>query len=232
MKRHPLFGYTETMTEAAWDAMFDRMRNAVVQAGGDLPSVSQIAREKQDPYRVLISTLLSLRTKDQVTLEASRRLFALADTPQAMVRLSQKEIEQAIFPAGFYQRKAQQILSISHLLIDRYGGAVPADQKALMDLPGVGIKTANLTLNLGFGINALCVDCHVHQIANRMGWVKTKSPEETEKALQSVMPPKHWIPMNELLVSFGQLVCTPVSPKCSLCPEADHCPKIGVTKAR
>jgi endonuclease-3 len=161
--------------------MFDRMRNAVVQAGGDLPSVSQIAREKQDPYRVLISTLLSLRTKDQVTLEASRRLFALADTPQAMVRLSQKEIEQAIFPAGFYQRKAQQILSISHLLIDRYGGAVPADQKALMDLPGVGIKTANLTLNLGFGINALCVDCHVHQIANRMGWVKTKSPEETEK---------------------------------------------------
>jgi len=224
--------YTGTMTTEAWDAMFSRMRDAVVKAGGDLPSVSAIAKEKRDPYRVLISTLLSLRTKDQVTLEASRRLFAMADNPYDMAHLSVKEIEKAIFPSGFYQRKAQEILDISHILLDSYGGEVPSDQKALLSLPGVGIKTANLTLNLGFGIEALCVDCHVHQISNRMGWVRTKTPEETEKALQTIMPKKHWIPMNELLVSFGQLVCTSVSPKCSICPESSHCPKIGVTKTR
>lgn len=224
--------YTKGMTNQEWDEMFSRMRVAVVKGGGDLPSVSTIAQEKQDPYRVLVSTLISLRTKDQVTLEASRKLFLLADCPEAMVRLSNDAIEKAIYPAGFYQRKARNILDISRILLDSYGGRVPSDQQALLTLPGVGIKTANLTLNLGFGIQALCVDCHVHQIANRMGWVKTKTPEETEKALQTVMPEKHWIPMNELLVTFGQVVCTSVSPKCSLCPEAFHCPKNGVTKTR
>ncbi len=220
------------MTADEWDRMFERMRDAVDRAGGKLPSVSTIAQERQDPFRVLVSTLISLRTKDQVTIEASRRLFALADTPEGMLSLSDETIAHAIYPAGFYTRKARQIKEISQILVDSYHGKVPSDAKELMELPGVGIKTANLTLNLGYGIAAPCVDCHVHQIANRMGWVKTKTPEQTEEAIRNVMPQKHWIGMNELLVTYGQYICTPVSPKCSLCSEAGHCPRIGVTKER
>lgn len=220
------------MTADEWDKMFERMRDAAGRAGGKLPSVSTIAQERQDPFRVLVSTLVSLRTKDQVTIEASRRLFALADTPEGMLSLSDETIAHAIYPAGFYTRKARQIKEISQILVNSYQGKVPPDAKELMKLPGVGIKTANLTLNLGYGIAAPCVDCHVHQIANRMGWVKTKTPEQTEEAIRNVMPEKHWIGMNVLLVTYGQYICTPVSPKCSLCSEAGHCPKIGVTKAR
>lgn len=224
--------YASFMQEKEWDDLFVRMRDAIVKEGGKLPSVSTIAREKQDPYRVLVSTLISLRTKDQVTLEASHRLFVLADTPQKMLSIPQEQIAKAIYPAGFYQRKATQILEISHTLVKQYGGVVPPSATELMEFPGVGIKTANLTLNLGYGISAPCVDCHVHQIANRMGWVDTKSPEETEKAIRDVMPEKHWIPMNELLVTYGQLICTPVSPKCSKCPEGERCPKNGVKSSR
>jgi endonuclease-3 len=220
------------MNEKEWDDTFSEMRSAVIKEGGNLPSVSTIAAEKQDPYRVLVSTLISLRTKDQVTLQASRKLFTLADTPEGMLHLPDETIAQAIFPAGFYQRKAKQIKEISQILVDKYQGKVPPSAEELMALPGVGIKTANLTLNLGYGIAAPCVDCHVHQISNRMGWVKTKTPEETERKIREVMPKKHWIPMNELLVTFGQYICTPVSPKCSLCPEEKTCPKIGVDKKR
>ncbi len=218
--------------EAYFDRIFIEFRDTLNSLNKELPAVSYVAITKNDPYCVLISTLLSLRTKDDVTLKASVRLFEKADNPQAMLKLSAKEIEDLIFPTGFYRTKAQRILEVSQVLADKYGGKVPDTVEELLALPGVGIKTANLTLNLGFGIDAICVDCHVHQISNRMGWIKTKTPEESEKVLQTVMPKRYWIPLNELLVSYGQEVCTSVSPRCSLCPENGQCPKIGVVKSR
>ena len=220
------------LDEAYFDGIFSSFRQVLADTGKVLPAVSLVAVQKQDPFSVLISTVISLRTKDDVTLNASRRLLAEAPDPEAMLRLSEERIAQLIFPAGFYKRKATQIHQISAILVDEYGGKVPADADLLMKLPGVGIKTANLTLNLGFGIDAICVDCHVHQISNRLGWIDTRTPEESEKALQPIMPRRFWIPLNELLVSYGQEVCTSVSPKCSMCPENGRCPKIGVTRTR
>ncbi|MBR2282780.1 MAG: endonuclease III [Spirochaetales bacterium] len=220
------------MDEEYFDTIFTEFRDVLAQMGKVLPAVSLVAVQKQDPFSVLISTVISLRTKDDVTLKASQRLLAAAPDPYAMVSLSEEEISQLIFPAGFYKRKAAQIRTISQILIDRYDGKVPADAALMMELPGVGIKTANLTLNLGFGIDAICVDCHVHQISNRLGWIRTRTPEESEKVLQTIMPKRFWIPLNELLVSYGQEVCTSVSPKCSLCPECGRCPRIGVVKSR
>lgn len=220
------------MQEHYWDELFLSFRKAIEGEGRTLPSLSIIAGLKEDPYRVLIATILSLRTRDEVTLASSNRLFALAETAQAMLALSLEEIEQAIYPAGFYKTKAKTIHAISKILLAEYGGLVPSTQKELMNLPGVGIKTANLTLNLGFGIEAICVDCHVHKIANRMGWVSTKTPEQTEVALQSVMPRRFWIPLNELLVIYGQLICTSISPWCSRCPQQQVCPKVGVKRSR
>ena len=220
------------LDEAYFDGIFSAFRQVLADMGKVLPAVSLVAVQKQDPFSVLISTVISLRTKDDVTLNASRRLLAEAPDPEAMLRLSEERIAQLIFPAGFYKRKATQIRQISEILVNEYGGKVPADADLLMKLPGVGIKTANLTLNLGFGIDAICVDCHVHQISNRLGWIDTRTPEESEKALQPIMPRRFWIPLNELLVSYGQEVCTSVSPKCSMCPENGRCPKIGVTRTR
>ncbi|MGH0053085.1 MAG: endonuclease III domain-containing protein [Sphaerochaetaceae bacterium] len=220
------------MNDAYWDSMFTKFKEAIEKEGGRLPSVSMIAEQEDNPFRVLIATIISLRTKDEVTMDASKRLFALAETPTNMLNLTEEEIQQAIYPAGFYKTKARNIKAISKALIEHYGGTVPNDQAALLSLPGVGIKTANLTLNLGFQVEAICVDCHVHQIANRMGWVETKTPEQTEKALQDIMPRRFWIPLNELLVRYGQLICTPISPFCSKCPEAHRCPKKGVQRSR
>lgn len=215
-----------------WDVLFTRMKAAVRNSEDDLPSVSTIAGEAPDPFRILVSTIISLRTKDAVTIAASRRLFAIADTPQRMLELSCGTIEDAIFPAGFYRNKAKHILKISSMLMEKYGGQVPSDRDALLSLPGVGVKTANLTLNLGFGIDAICVDTHVHRISNRMGWITTKTPEESEKALEKVMPKRYWIPLNELLVSFGQRICKPISPLCSQCPVPDVCERRNVVKSR
>lgn len=220
------------MNEQYWDNLFEQFRKAIEAEGQILPSVSIIAERENDPFRVLIATLISLRTKDEVTLAASQRLFALAGDPHAMACLSEQAIQEAIYPAGFYKTKAKNIRLISLRLIEQYGGRVPDTQHELLALPGVGIKTANLTLNLGYQIDAICVDCHVHQIANRLGWVHTKTPEQTELALQEVMPRRFWIPLNELLVRYGQLICTPVSPFCSKCPQAQRCPKIGVGRSR
>ncbi|MCQ2398548.1 MAG: endonuclease III [Sphaerochaetaceae bacterium] len=219
-------------SEEYFDLIFDRFNAVLTGIGKKLPAVSYVAITSNDPYCVLISTLLSLRTKDDVTLKASERLLKRASTAHDMLGLSEKEIEELIFPVGFYHTKAQRILEISHILVEKYNGIVPDNVENLIALPGVGIKTANLTLNLGYGIDAICVDCHVHQISNRMGWVTTKTPPETEKALQSVMPRRFWIPLNELLVSYGQEICTSVSPKCSMCPMCAECPKIGVDKSR
>ena len=220
------------LDEAYFDRIFSEFRQVLASLGKVLPAVSLVAVQKQDPFSVLISTVISLRTKDDVTLNASRRLLAEAPDPRAMLQLSEDRIADLIFPAGFYRRKAMQIRQISEILVSEYDGKVPSDAGLLMQLPGVGIKTANLTLNLGFGIDAICVDCHVHQISNRLGWIETKTPEESEKALQPVMPSRFWISLNELLVSYGQEVCTSVSPKCSMCPENRSCPKVGVTRSR
>ncbi len=197
-----------------------------------VPVVTKVAREKKSPYRVLISTLLSLRTKDETTLKASKRLFAKADTPEKMLSLTKEEIEKLIYPVGFYHRKAEQILKISEILIEKYGGKVPDTLEELLKLPGVGRKTANLVLNEGFGKLGICVDTHVHRISNRLGLVKTKNPTETEFALQKILPKKHWIIFNTLFVTLGQNICTPISPKCSECPLNKICPKVGVEKHR
>ena len=197
-----------------------------------VPSVSEIAGMSMDPFQILISTVISLRTKDDVTGAAARRLFDTAATPTAMIGLSTEKVAELIYPAGFYRVKAENIRKISALLLKHYDGKVPPSQKALMELPGVGLKTANLTLSLGFGLPYICVDIHVHRISNRLGWVTTKTPNETEAALQEVLPREHWIEINELFVRFGQSVCTPQSPWCSKCPIEPGCPRSGVTRSR
>ena len=221
-----------TESERYFDRVFKEFNSARAALGKKLPAVSLVAVEKHDPFSVLISTVISLRTKDDVTLNASQRLLSKAPTPQRILELDEDSIAGLIYPAGFYKRKAAQIRRISQILVDKYEGKVPDNVEGLMALPGVGIKTANLTLNLGFGIDAICVDCHVHQISNRLGWIRTKTPEESEKALMKIMPKRFWIPLNELLVSYGQEICTSVSPKCSMCPENLRCPKIGVLRSR
>ena len=223
---------TKKLTIDYWETVFSLFSSALKVRGVGLPSVSEIAETNKDPFRVLISTIISLRTKDAVTLASSNRLFSRADTPQATMELAAEEIEKLIYPAGFYRTKAKNILAISRILLDQYNGQVPSNKEQLLFLPGVGIKTANLTLNLGFGIDAICVDTHVHRISNRCGWIQTKTPEESEKTLELVMPRKFWIPLNELLVSYGQQICTPVSPRCSECPIREECLKIGVTRTR
>ena len=191
-----------------------------------------VAMENGDPFRVLIACILSLRTQDTTTGPAAARLFALADEPHAMLRLSPKTIERAIYPVGFYRTKARAILGICRDLIDRFGGGVPDDLDALLTLGGVGRKTANLVITVGYGQPGICVDTHVHRISNRFGYVKTRTPEETEMALRRTLPRRYWIGYNDLLVSFGQNICAPISPKCSACPLRALCRRVGVTSSR
>jgi len=181
---------------------------------------------------VLIACLLSLRTKDETTGPASERLFALADTPEKMLRLAPEQIERAIFPVGFYRTKARVVLGISRDLIERFGGEVPNRIDALLTLKGVGRKTANLVVTQGFNKPGICVDTHVHRISNRLGYVRTGNPEKTEVALRAKLPRRYWIGYNDLLVSFGQNICLPVSPRCSECPVRASCPRVGVKHSR
>jgi endonuclease-3 len=194
-------------------------------------TLSEVER-RRDPFRLLVACVISLRTKDAVTAEASARLFALADTPTGLATLHEGTIARAIFPAGFYNTKARQLRQIAALISARHQGCVPPDRDALLALPGVGRKTANLVLGLGFGIPAICVDTHVHRISNRLGLVSTKTPERTETALERVLPKRDWIEINDLLVTFGQQVCHPTSPRCTACPLAERCPRLGVTRSR
>ncbi|MCD6384958.1 endonuclease III [Candidatus Sumerlaeota bacterium] len=196
------------------------------------PWVSKDAQKNRAPFRVLISTILSSRTKDEVTAEASRRLFAQASTPQEMLSLSEKKIARIIYPVGFYNTKARLIRAVCRRLIDKYKGDVPSEMTELLSLPGVGRKTANLVLTLGFKKPGICVDTHVHRISNRWGIVRTKTPAETEQALRHVLPKRHWIEINSLMVAFGQNICTPISPHCSQCGLHKYCPKIGVKRHR
>lgn len=196
------------------------------------PIITFIANRGATPFEVLVSTLLSLRTKDEVTGMAAQRLLAVARTPEAMIELAPEAIERLIYPVGFYPTKAKRLIAISHILLDRYGGGVPDNLDELTALPGVGRKTANLVMVEGFKIPAICVDTHVHRISNRIGYVKTKTPDRTEMALRKKLPKRHWVRYNELLVAFGQVLCRPVSPFCSRCPVADMCPKISVDRHR
>lgn len=196
------------------------------------PSVTLVGKKWRDPYLVLVSCLLSLRTKDETTLPAAKRLFDVAATPSAMIKLSSSRIEELIYPVGFYRTKARTILSISKTLLGQFNGHVPDDLDVLLTFKGVGRKTANLVLTEGFGKPAVCVDTHVHRISNRFGYVNTKTPEETEWALRKKLPKKYWIEYNSLLVVWGQNVCRPVSPHCSTCAVRTHCARRGVTASR
>ena len=213
-----------------WDRILSRLGQAL--AGESLPSVSQAAAHRPDPFRVLVSTVISLRTKDEVTSVASERLLTRAPTPEAMAGLAEGEIARLIFPAGFYNTKARQLKTMAGILVRQHGSRVPSSMEALLELPGVGRKTANLVRNLGYGLEGICVDTHVHRISNRFGWVSTGSPAETETALELILPRRYWIPINPLLVAFGQRICTPVSPRCSLCPVGEHCRRVGVQRSR
>ena len=195
-------------------------------------AITAMASEGRDPFRVLVACILSLRTQDTTTGPAAARLFALADTPHAMLGLTAREIERAIYPVGFYRTKARVILGLSRDLLARFGGRVPDDLDDLLTLKGVGRKTANLVVTIGYGKPGICVDTHVHRISNRLGYVRTRTPEETEMALRATLPRRYWIGYNDLLVTFGQNVCTPISPKCSLCPVRALCRRVGVTSSR
>jgi endonuclease-3 len=196
------------------------------------PVVGVVAKASRDPFRVLIACLLSLRTKDQTTAEASRRLFALASDPTAMLRLPLRRIQTAIYPVGFYRTKSRHIHAISRRLLAEHDGRVPDSIDTLLELPGVGRKTANLVVTVGYGKPGICVDTHVHRISNRWGYVRTRNPEETEEALCRKLPARYWITYNDLLVAFGQNVCQPISPFCSRCPVRRYCDRVGVVRSR
>ncbi len=186
----------------------------------------------REPFRVLVGCVLSLRTRDEVSFPATERLFARAADPVTMLRLRPATIERLIYPVGFYRRKAARIREISRVLLERHDGRVPSAIETLLELPGVGRKTANLVVTLGFGKPGICVDTHVHRIANRLGWVATRTPEDTEARLREILPRRWWIPINEILVRHGQETCKPISPVCSRCAVAAACPKAGVARRR
>ncbi len=199
--------------------------------GLDLPAVEKISGEQAEhPFQIRIATLLSARTQDRTTHAASNRLFARARTPRTMAALSVKEIERLIYPVAFYRNKARHVKASCQLLVTRFGGRVPATMEELTLLPGVGRKTANLVLIVGFKSRRnICVDTHVHRICNRLGWVKTSMPEETEEVLYRVTSRRWWPFINLYLVTWGQNVCRPQAPRCARCAIAAECPRVGVT---
>ncbi len=196
------------------------------------PSVTLVGKKWKSPFLVLVSCLLSLRTKDETTLPASERLFSKAITMEGILKLSLKEIEELIYPVGFYKTKARTLKGVSADLLDRFNGKVPDDLDQLLTLKGVGRKTANLVLTEGFGKLGICVDTHVHRISNRLGYVKTRNPEETEFALRKKLPARYWMDYNAQLVTWGQNVCKPISPLCSSCPINKICERNNVGISR
>jgi endonuclease-3 len=184
------------------------------------------------PFRTLVSTLMSARTKDPVTVEATKRLFSEIDTPQDLLAMPEDRIAQLVYPVGFYKTKAKHLHELARILLERFGGEVPQTREELMELPGVGRKTANLILSVAFDVPAICVDTHVHRISNRLRWVETESVDDTEVALMKLLPQDKWAVINRVLVNHGQQTCHPTSPRCSECMLADTCPRIGVTHSR
>lgn len=198
----------------------------------DLPIVSNLAAERRSPFSILISTVLSSRTKDEVTASATERLMSRASSLEQMLRLSEEQIAELIYPVGFYKTKARAILHICKELIERFGSLVPDTIENLLTLKGVGRKTANLVVSLVYEKEGICVDTHVHRISNRLGYVRTKTPAQTEYALREKLPRRYWIDFNTLLVTFGREICRPISPLCSQCPIRHLCDRIGVTHNR
>ena len=211
------------------DSIFHILNEEIKQ--WKVPAVTLISRERS-PFQVLVSCIISLRTKDEVTGKASKRLYALADSPKGISKLSEEQIADAIYPAGFYRQKAKQILAISKDLLNNFNSVVPDNIEELLKFKGVGRKTANLVVTLGYGKPGICVDIHVHRITNRCGYVDTKTPDSTEFALRQKLPKKYWIPINDILVTFGQNICTPLSPYCSKCKLYSYCNRAGVDKSR
>jgi endonuclease-3 len=235
MKRKPAEPGEKNRRSPGWEAIFTSLEKwrDTLDAGSTEPSVSTVAEQyRQDPWSVLVSTILSLRTKDEVTLTASRALLARAGTPEALLALPEEEIARLAYPVGFYRTKAANLKKIAAILIDQYEGRVPADMDALLALPGAGRKTANLVLIEAFGIDGICVDVHVHRISNRTGWLSSSSPEETETILRSILPRKYWKRINALLVLYGQRICRPVSPFCSQCVIKGRCRRRNVERSR
>ena len=210
--------------------VFDILRRAA--PSWNAPVVTLINTHTRDPFKTLTSCILSLRTKDEVTAVASQRMFALADTPEKMAAVDEGVLARAIYPVGFYRTKAKSLREIARQLLERFDGRVPDEIDPLLTLPGVGRKTANLVVAQAYGKPAICVDTHVHRISNRWGYVRTKMPEQTETLLRAQLPARHWIEINHLLVAFGQTICHPTSPRCSICPIARYCPRIGVVHSR
>jgi len=192
----------------------------------------EVERATRSPFHILVACVISLRTKDEVTAESAARLFDMASTPEALAAVDETTIAEAIFPAGFYNTKARQLRKIARILVERHGSEVPKNEADLLALPGVGRKTANLVLGIGHGIPTICVDTHVHRIPNRLGMVSTAKPEQTERALMTILPEEFWIEINDLLVTFGQNRCKPLSPLCTGCPLDDLCERRGVDHHR
>ena len=179
----------------------------------------------KNPYLVLICCILSLRTKDKITIGAAKRMLKLADNPSKMANIEVNELAHAIYPVGFYQNKAEQIVELSRLLVEKYNSIVPSEIDELTKFKGVGRKTANLVLTKGHNIPAICVDVHVHRICNRLGYVKTSKPDDTEMELRKILPKKYWIDFNTYLVTLGQNICKPQKPNCAVCPIEKYCKK-------
>lgn len=198
----------------------------------EVPIVTEISRIRRQPFDVLITTILSLRTKDDVTRGAATRLLSRAASPEAILALPEQEIAKLIYPVGFYKTKAKTLHTVCRDLIAHYGGSVPDDLDELLKLKGVGRKTANLVVTLGFEKPGICVDTHVHRMSNRLGYVATKTPEQTEMALREKLPREYWIEYNDLLVTWGQNICRPISPFCSRCAIRSLCKQVGVDKHR
>ena len=187
---------------------------------------------QEDPFSVLVSTVISARTKDQVTNQASKRLLLRAPDPETLATLTKESISNLIFPAGFYRIKARNLKKMAQILVDSFDSKVPPTLKNLISLPGVGRKTANLVRSRAYNLPCICVDTHVHRISNRMGWISTSTPTQTEHMLMKILPKRYWISINLLFVRFGQNICTPVSPKCSVCPISNDCKQLGVHYSR
>jgi len=244
MKKKPVHTAADGKAGVEWDAVYSALEKwrwelRTENDGRDgepvakEPSVTTIAeRYRNDPWAVLVSTILSLRTKDEVTLEASQRLLEKAPGPRELALLSQDSVAGLAYPAGFYRNKAASLKKIADILLERYAGKVPADMDELLALPGVGRKTANLVLIEAFDLPGICVDIHVHRISNRCGWLASKTPDETETILRKILPPKYWKGLNAQLVLYGQNLCRPVSPYCSRCVIARHCKRAGVERSR
>jgi len=216
------------MTKERFSQMIEILKRESENWDAPAQRLSRTYRYPRTPYTIMISTLLSFRTKDEVTVAAGHRLFAVAHTPEAMLRLSAEEIEKLIYPVGFYRKKARSVLDVSRTLLERFGGEVPDTLEGLTQIKGIGPKTAKIVLENAFGESVLAVDTHVHRILNLWGFVVTKTPEETDRSLQEKLLPKEQKGLNKLLVSFGQTICRPLAPRCDICPVSAACPSAKV----